>query len=395
MEISGSKKINQLGGYAFDEVNKIVAQLKKDGIKPIDFGVGDPTAETPIFVRQAVKEAIDLYASSGYPSYVGQNKYRLAIATWMQKRFGVSINPETEICSTLGSKEAVFHLPQALIDEGDIVILPSPGYPPMKTGTIFAGGQPYFVSLKAENNFLLDYNSIPEDIALQAKIIWINYPNSPTGATATKEYYQGLIAWAQKYNIIIAADEGCYIDIYFKEKPISILEVGTEGIITFYSLSKRNNMTGYRVGFVAGDPLIIEKFKKLKTNIDSGTADFIQAGAIAALEDEDHAEMMRRDYNEKRNIMLETFKDIGWPECQSQATFYLWLKVPQGQNSVSFAKELLVKELALAVTPGAWISDLDQNGFNPGENYVRFALVPPLALVKEAAQRLRAFYLKK
>lgn len=395
MIIASSEKLNKLGGYAFDEVNKIVAQLKSEGINPIDFGVGDPTSATPDFIRQSTKEALDLYASSGYPSYIGQNKYRLAIATWMQKRFSVKLDPETEICSTLGSKEAVFHLPLALINPGEIVILPSPGYPPMKTGTIFAGGIPYFVSLKEENNFLLDYNLIPEDIALKAKIIWINYPNSPTGAIANKEYYLGLIAWAQKYNIIIAADEGCYIDIYFREKPISILEVEREGIITFYSLSKRNNMTGYRVGFVAGDAKIIEKFKKLKTNIDSGTADFIQAGAISALEDEDHAEMMRNEYAEKRNIMLETFKEIGFPDCQSQATFYLWLKTPKGHNSVSFAKELLSKELAIAVTPGAWISDLDQNGFNPGENYVRFALVPPLALVKEAAQRLRAFYLKK
>lgn len=395
MNITGSEKLNKIGSYAFDEVNKIVAKLKEEGVTPIDFGVGDPTAETPKFIRNAVKDAIDIYTTTGYPSYIGQLKYRETIVGWMKRRFGVTLDPHTEICSTIGSKEAVFHLPEAFIDKGDIVILPNPGYPPMKTGTIFAGGIPYFVSLKEEDNFLLDYKSIPEDIALRAKIIWINYPNSPTGACATREYYEGLIEWAHKHNIIIAADEGCYIDIYFDKKPISILEIAKEGIITFYSLSKRNNMTGYRVGWVAGDKEIIEKFKKLKTNIDSGTPDLIQAGAIAALYDETHSEMMRSEYKEKRNIMLEAFKQAGWENCKSEATFYLWLKTPKGTNSVEFAKQLLNKKLAIVVTPGAWISDTDKDGINPGENYVRFALVPPLPEVKIAAERIKKFYSKK
>jgi len=395
MNITGSEKLNKLGNYAFDEVNKIVAKLKNEGIKPIDFGVGDPSSPTPEFVRDAVKAAIDIYTNTGYPSYIGQLKYRQIISKWMNERFGITVDPDTEVCSTIGSKEAVFNLPQAFINTDDIVILPNPGYPPMKNGTIFAGGIPYFVSLKEENNFLLDYKSIPEDIAEKAKIIWINYPNSPTGVCATKEYYQGLIDWAQKYDIIIAADEGCYIDIYFDKKPISILELSKKGIITFYSMSKRNNMTGYRVGWVAGDKDIIEKFKKLKTNIDSGTPDFVQAGAIAALNDEDHAKQMRNEYKEKRNIILEAFREAGWPECKSEATFYLWLKTPSSMNSLDFAKELLSKELAIVVTPGAWISDIDKDGFNPGDNYVRFALVPPIEEVKIAAERIKKFYNKK
>jgi LL-diaminopimelate aminotransferase len=395
MNIIGSEKLNKIGGYAFDEVDKIVAKLKENGINPIDFGVGDPSAETPEFIRNAVKEAIDSHAKSGYPSYIGGLKYRQAISEWMKKRFSIILDPEKEICSTIGSKEAVFHFPQAFINADDIVILPNPGYPPMKTGTIFAGGMPYFVSLKEENNYLLDYKSIPENIAKKAKIIWINYPNSPTGSCATKEYYKGLIDWAREHNIIIAADEGCYIDIYFDEKPRSILEISKEGIIAFYSLSKRNNMTGYRVGWVAGDVQIIDKFKKLKINIDSGTPNFIQAGAIAALSDEKHAEQMRNEYKEKRNIMLEAFRSAGWPICRSEATFYLWQKTPKGMNSVEFAKQFLSEELAIVVTPGAWISDLDENGFNPGDKYVRFALVPPLKEVKVAAERIKKFYSKK
>ena len=395
MDIKESAKLNKIGIYAFDEVNKIVAKLKQEGIKPIDFGVGDPSAPAPKFIRDSVKKGLDSYASAGYPSYIGQSEYRKTIVKWMKKRFKVSLNSETEICSTIGSKEAVFHFPQAFINPGDIVILPNPGYPPMKTGTIFAGGIPYFVSLKEEDNFLLNYKSIPEDIAKKAKIIWINYPNSPTGSCANKEYYRGLIAWAKKHNIIIAADEGCYIDIYFGKKPLSILELSKKGIITFYSLSKRNNMTGYRVGWVAGDRDIIEKFKKIKTHIDSGTADFVQAGAIAALSDEKHVKEMRALYKIKKEIMLKAFDKAGWEKCKSEATYYLWQKVPASKNSVEFARELLSKELAIVVTPGAWISDIDKDGFNPGENYIRFALVPPLKEVKEAAKRIEKFYSKK
>ncbi len=394
MIINTSENLNKLGSYAFDEVNKLVAELKDRGINPIDFGVGDPSSPTPIFVRDAVKNAVDLYATAGYPSYVGSLKYRQAISMWMKKRFSIEIDPDTEICSTIGSKEAVFHLPQAFINQGDIVILPSPGYPPMKTGTIFAGGVPYFVALKEEDDYLLNYKNIPEEIAEKAKIIWINYPNSPTGICANLEYYKGLIYWAKKHNIIIAADEGCYIDIYFDKKPISILEIAKEGIITFYSLSKRNNMTGYRVGWVSGDKNIIEKFKKLKTNIDSGTPNFIQDGAIAALDDESHAENMRNEYKEKREIMLKAFKDAKWPACTSEATFYLWQKAPRGMSSAEFAKELLGEELAIVTTPGAWISDIDDNGFNPGDKYVRFALVPSLSEVKEAAEKIKKFYCK-
>ncbi len=395
MEIIGSDKLNKLGSYAFAEVDKLVANLKIEGITPIDFGVGDPTSPTPEFIRNAVKEAVDIHANTGYPSYIGQIEYRQEIVNWMKKRFGIDLNPNTEICSTLGSKETVFNFPQAFINTDDIVILPNPGYPPMKNGAIFASGIPYFVSLKEEDGFLLNYNKIPNDIAEKAKIVWINYPNSPTGTIADLEYYQGLISWAEKYNIIIASDEGCYIDIYFDKKPHSILEITKKGIITFYSLSKRNNMTGYRVGWVAGDERIIEKLKKLKTNIDSGTPNFIQAGAIKALQDESHAEKMRKEYKEKRDIMIDAFKQTGMPECKSEATFYLWLKAPNSMNGVEFAKELLSKELAIVVTPGAWISDVDENNFNPGENYVRFALVPSLPEVKTAAEKIKNFYSKK
>ncbi len=389
MEIRTSKRLNSLRGYAFAEVDKLVAELKKRCIEVIDFGVGDPLDPTPELVRNKVKTAVDDFATAGYPSYIGSEEYRTACAEWMKRRFGISLDADQEICSTIGSKEAIFNFPKAFIDPGDTVIIPSPGYPPMKTGTLFAGGKAYFVPLLEENGFLIDFESIPEQVAKEAKIIWLNYPNSPTGVVASKKYYRELVKWAHKHDIIIAADEGCYIDIYFDEKPHSILEVESEGIITFYSLSKRNNMTGYRVGFVAGDKRIVSAFKQLKTNIDSGTPNFIQAAAIAALNDDEHIEQMRTIYGLKRDIIVSALREVGMESNPPAATFYLWQKTPNNLSSQDFARALLADKIAIVVTPGSWISDVCEGGVNPGEGFVRFALVPTLKQVEEAACRIR------
>ncbi len=390
MEIIASDHILNTGKYAFAEVDKIKGELKAKGIEAIDFGVGDPADPTPEFVREALKAGADKHATSGYPSYIGMPEFRQACADWMKSRFGVDLDANTEITSSIGSKEAIFNFPQAFVNPGDVVIIPSPGYPPMKTGTKYVGATPYFVPLLEENDYMIDYNAIPEDVAEKAKIIWTNYPNSPTGKIATRQYYEGLIEWAQKHNIIIAADEGCYIDVYLDDvKPMSILEIQKEGIITFYSLSKRNNMTGYRAGWCAGDERIIEIFKKLKTNIDSGTPNFVQEAAIAALKDENHAQEMRDQYRTKRDIMIEALQSMGLDAKPSDATFYLWVKGPEGMSSLDLAKKFLADEVAVVVTPGAWISDECEGGINPGEGYVRFALVPTVEKVKEAAERIK------
>lgn len=373
MEIKYSKNISTVKPYAFAEVDKTVSKLKSEGIKVVDFGVGDPSSPTPDFVIEALAQAAKNRASSGYPSYIGDLNFRQAAGEYLKNNFGVELDAEREITSTIGAKEAVFHFPLGFIDSGDIVICPTPGYPPYQNGTRFAGGIPYFVPLLEANNFLIDFESIPKEICEKAKIIWINYPNSPTGKCASKEWYGKLINWAHQYNIIIAADEGCYIDIYFEQKPVSILEVNREGIIAFYSLSKRNNMTGYRVGFCAGDERIISAFKKVKTNIDSGTPTFIQDVASVALRDNVHVEQMRCGYQQKMEIMTKTLSAIGLKECKSDATFYIWQKAPVGMSGVDLAKKLL--EIGVVVTPGEWISDTCEDGSNPGKNYVRFALV--------------------
>jgi len=386
MKINISKRLAGLTGYAFAEVDNEVAKLKQIGITPIDFGVGDPKEPTPEIVRNEIKKAVDKRKSSGYPSYIGTDEYRKTIAEWTRKRFGVNLDYQKEITSTIGAKEAVFNFPEAFINTGDYAIMPNPGYPPYERGTLFAEGNPYFVPLLKENNFLMDLSSIPKEIAKKSKILWINYPNNPTGATAPAEFFKEAIDFGHDNNIIVASDE-CYTEIYFSKKPSSILEFSREGVVAFQSLSKRSAMTGYRIGWVAGDENVISAFKKLKTNIDSGTPAFIQDAAIAALRDEKHVEKTRNDYKQKRNILVEALASAGLEECTPDATLYVWQKTPKGINSVDFAKKLLQKEIAIVVTPGTWISTMF-NGLNPGNDYVRFALVPTIEETRRAAERI-------
>ncbi|MFA5799910.1 MAG: aminotransferase class I/II-fold pyridoxal phosphate-dependent enzyme [Candidatus Peribacteraceae bacterium] len=385
MQIRPSKLVAGTAPYAFAEMEKQVARLKERGVRVIDFGVGDPRDPTPSFVIEALSQGAVQHAASGYPSYEGSPAFRCACAAYMQRRFGITLDPETEILATIGSKEAVFHFPFGIIEPGEIVLCPTPGYPPYKTGTRFAGGTPYFVPLLEEKGFLIDVEAIPQDILARARILWTNYPNSPTGATAPRAWLEKLHAWAQKHQIIIAADEGCYIDLFFGEKPASQLETGKDGIIAFYSLSKRNTMTGYRVGFCAGDARLIAALRKVKTNADSGVPWFIQEAAIAALDDDRYIEDARHSYARKRDIMTGALRQCGLPPCQADATFYLWQKAPPGLSGLDMAKAFL--DIGIVVTPGEWLSDSTDDGSNPGKGYVRFALVSDLEEIREAVGR--------
>ena len=384
-----STRLNSIGVYAFAEVDKKVAELQSKGIQPIDFGVGDPTIPTPEIVREATKKAIDRRKSSGYPSYTGSREFREAVSAWVKKRFDISMDPEKEISSTIGSKEAVFNFHEGFVNPGDYVICPSPGYPPYTRGTLFAEGIPFQVPLLARNNFLIDFDDIPAKIAEKTKIIWLNYPNSPSGAVATEEYYKQAVEFAHKHNIIIASDEA-YSEIYYTEEPpISVLNVCREDIIVFNSLSKRSAMTGYRIGWVMGDPTLVDIFRKIKTNIDSGTPTFVQDGAIAALSDEEHVKKSRKEYRKKRDILCNALTEIGLEDSHPDATLYVWQKVPEGMTSVEFAALLLQENIALVTTPGSWISHVTHNNMNPGEGYVRFALVPSVSDTELAAEKLK------
>jgi LL-diaminopimelate aminotransferase len=388
MEIVASRRVRSIGGYPFAEVDQEVARLKERGIRPIDFGVGDPTVPTPAFIREACRRGLEERACSGYPSYVGAKEYREAVAAWLRKRFGVSLDPQTEICSNIGAKEAVFHFAEAFVDPGDLVLAPSPGYPPYSRGTLFAEGKTYFYPLLAENRYLPDFSRIPGEVARAAKILWLNYPQNPTGACAPPELFREAIRFCHEHGIILASDEA-YTEIYYGDPPLSVLQFEIEGVVAVHSLSKRSAMTGYRVGFLAGDRRIIDVFKKVKTNVDSGTPTFIQDAAIAALSDETHVAEMREEYRQKRDILVDALEAAGLPRCAPEATLYIWQRAPEGMGSVDLARRLLAPEVAIVTTPGAWVSDLCEGGVNPGEGYVRFALVPSLEETRLAAEKIR------
>jgi LL-diaminopimelate aminotransferase len=388
MDIVASRRVRGIGGYAFAEVDREVEKLRERGIEPTDFGVGDPTDPTPEVVRRACQEAVDRHARSGYPSYVGAPAFREAVAAWTARRFGVALDPKTEVCSTIGSKEAVFHFHEGFVDPGDLVLCPNPGYPPYYRGTLFAEGEPFPIPLRAEEDFLPDLEKIPADIVRRARVLWINYPNSPSGKVAPAAYLERAVAFARRHGIVLCSDEA-YSEIYFTaEAPRSALEFGKEGVLVFQSLSKRSAMTGYRVGWVAGDRRIVDVVKKVKTNIDSGTPSFVQDAAIAALADEQHVIAMRDEYRRRRDALCAGLARAGLPDCAPEGTIYVWQRLPEGVASVDFAKRLLAPEIAIVCTPGAWISQAQADGRNPGEGHVRFALVPSLEATRAAAEKL-------
>lgn len=387
MEVHGSKRLNSLGVYAFAAINEKVEELKAQGLTPVDFGVGDPTLPTPELIRRATIDGVERWKSGGYPPYVGTMEFRQKVADWNRQRFGIDLNPATEICSSIGSKEGIFNFPEAILDPGDLVLIPDPGYPPYARGTLFAEGEPYYVPILAQNDFLPDLDSIPADVAKRAKIFWLTQPNSPTGKVASPDYMKRWIAFCQKHDIIAASDEA-YTEIYFGEPPHSALEYGRDGVVVFQSLSKRSAMTGYRIGWVAGDERIIKLFCKVKTNVDSGTPLFVQDAAVAALSDEKHVDAMRDSYRELRDLLVEAFVDAGCPRCEPEAAMYIWQRAPEGVTAMQFAEALLDPRIAAVTVPGELLC-LDPSKHEDGCPFVRLALVPTPEECQRVAQAIR------
>jgi LL-diaminopimelate aminotransferase len=390
MDIQPSTRVSSIGVYAFAAVDAKVADLKAQGISPIDFGVGDYQDPTPPLIRKACKKAVDEHASDGYPSYIGAQTYREAVAAWLRKRFNVNLDPRTQIASTIGSKEGIFNFHEGFVNPGDMVICPSPGYPPYKRGTLFAEGTAYFVPVTHKNKCRYDFKKIPPDVAAKARIMWVTTPSSPLGYVADLDFLKAAYEFCQKNQIILASDEA-YSELYFTpDAPPSALQVAAgndfDGCVQFHSLSKRSIMTGWRVGWVAGDKRIVDVFKKVKTNIDSGTPNFVQDAAIAALADEKHVEKLRRTVKRKRNLICTALRKAGLKNCKNPAGLYLWQKAPEGMSGEQFATALIEK-CHVVTTPGEWISD-EVDGENPGAGHVRFAFVPPMDQVKEAAERI-------
>ena len=388
MTVRPSKNIESLPGYAFAEVGKIVADLRAQDVHVLDFGVGDPSAPTPKVIRERGQAAIDEFASSGYPSYIGSVEFRTAVAAWVERRYAVLVDPAKHVSATIGSKESIFHMPLAFVDPGDVVISPNPGYPPFTRGTTFAGGENWTYPVLADNDFLPDLGAIPDHVLDRTKMLWINYPNSPTGKVAPLEFFEEAAKFCRLRDILLVSDEA-YGDLWYGDVvPPSALQTGLENVISVFSLSKRSNMTGWRSGFVVGDADAVGYFRKLKTNIDSGTPDFVRAASITALEERTHVAAARADYLEKRNLLSLAFTGIGLPNCAPEGTMFMWQRIPEGMTSVDFAKKLLHPEIAVVVTPGTWLSSIQPNGIDPGEGYVRLAMVPDVSACREAAIRI-------
>ncbi len=378
-----ARRIEVLPPYLFAELDRRKQEKIEQGVDVIDLGVGDPDLPTPEPIVEALKRAAENPDNHKYPSYVGMKAYRSAVADWYKRRFDIELNPDSEVIALIGSKEGVAHFPLAFVDAGDVVLCPDPAYPVYKIGTIFAGGEPYTMPLKEENDFLPDLGSIPQDIVERAKIIWVNYPNNPTSADATEDFYKDLIKWAKKHNIIVASDNA-YSEIYTGDrKPLSILQIeGAKDIaIEFHSLSKTYNMTGWRIGMAVGNEELVKALGKVKTNIDSGQFNAVQEAGITALNmPEEELDKLRAIYRERREVMTKALKKLGLKPLESDVTFYIWTRVPEGYSSADFVGRL-IDEAGIVCTPG--------NGFgDAGEGYFRISLTVPTERLLEASKRI-------
>jgi LL-diaminopimelate aminotransferase len=377
-----SERLKKIPPYLFVELDRLKNEKLKEGADVIDLGIGDPDIPTPREIVEVAQRALEKPENHRYPANPGSLFFRKACADYMKRRFGVTFDPESEVLALIGSKEGIAHLPLAFVNPGDVVLCPDPAYPVYHLGTIFTHGEPYYMPLTWENDFLPDFGKIPEEVLRKTKILWLNYPNNPTGACATKEFYQEAIKLAKKYDFVVACD-AAYVELYYEERPLSIFEVegAKEIAIEFHSLSKTFCMTGWRIGFACGKREIVQALAKVKSNIDSGVFTAIQeAGAYALSNLESLVPPLKKVFEERRNFLGKELKNLGFEFKLTKATFYLWVKVPEGYTSSEFCKKLL-KELAIVVTPG--------NGFGTfGEGYFRIALTVGVERLKEAIKRL-------
>ena len=386
MHINQSDRLKQLPVYLFAEIDKLKSQVKARGVDIISFGIGDPDLPTPKAIVDVLKKESEIDANQKYPSYEGLLKFRESVSNWYKKRFNITLDPETEVLSLIGSKEGIGHLPLAFINPGDVVLIPDPGYPVYRAGTIFAGGIPYIMPLKEENDFLPDFSIIPNDILKKAKLMFLNYPNNPTSASADRHFFNEVVKFA-KTNEIIVAHDFAYSEVYTGEKGNdSFLEAnGAKEIgIEFHSLSKTFNMTGFRIGFAAGNEEIIKGLGAVKTNLDSGVFQAIQLAGAYGLDNELKAvEDNNKIYKKRRELLVSGLEKLGYKVYKSDATFYVWAHVPKtGMTSKDFAVSLL-NETGIIVTPG---SGFGENG----EGFVRFSLTLSENRIKEALVRMGA-----
>ncbi|MFC1990913.1 LL-diaminopimelate aminotransferase [Chloroflexota bacterium] len=373
-----ARRIEKLPPYLFVEINKKIAEKRAKGEEIITFAIGDPDIPTPPHIIDRLCQAAQDPVNHRYPETFGLPALRQAIAGWYEKRFGVSLDPEKEVLPLLGAKEGIAHIAFCFIDPGDTALVPDPGYPVYSISVTLAGGRPYYIPLRENNNYLPNLNNIPDYILKGTRLLWINYPNNPTGAIAELDFFNKVVEFAKQHDIMVCHDAPYTEVAYDGYKPVSFLqangarEVGVE----FHSLSKSYNMTGWRIGMVAGNDMMVNALNTLKSNLDSGIPQAIQYAAIEALNGpQDCIEEHNNIYQQRRDLVVETLNNIGLEARTPKASLYVWAKVPDGYNCVDFTADLL-DQVGVAVTPGLGY------GKN-GEGYVRLSLtIPDAALVK-------------
>src|SRR5262245_29990202 len=384
LTIKKAKRINELPPYLFAEIDRRKREALSRGVDLIDLGIGDPDIPTPSAIVEKLLEGASKPANHRYPSSQGMAEFREAVAAWYHNRFNVKLDAAKEVVSLIGSKEGIGNMAVAFVDPGDIVLVASPCYPVYHIGTAFSGGKNYFLPLTKENHFLPDLSAIPADVARQAKLLWINYPNNPTAAVADRDFYQRVIDFANKYNVIVCHD-AAYTEMGYDDyRPMSFLELdgAREVGIEFHSLSKTFNMTGWRIGMAVGNADLVGGLAQAKSNLDSGIFQAVQEAGIEALKlAETIVAPSRKIYQERRDILVDGLRAIGLECDKPKATFYVWVACPRGLSSADFTAKLL-DEAGVVTTPG--------NGFgDAGEGYVRFTVCVEKERLREVAESIR------
>ncbi len=384
VEVAKADRLLWIPPYLFDKMDQLRRKMEAEGKDVINLSIGDPDQPTPQPIIEALSEAAQESWRHRYPPYEGLKEFRQAVVNWYQKRFGVSLHPETEVLALIGSKEGIAHLPLALLNPGDVALVPDPAYTVYQAATIFAGGMPYYLPLLSSRHFLPDLKAVDRQVARKAKLLFINYPNNPTGAVASEEFFEEVIKFAQDNSLIVCHD-AAYTEIaYDGYRPPSLLQFGggkTVGI-EINSLSKPYNMTGWRIGYAVGNARIISYLRELKTNVDSGVFGAIQhAGAVALDKCQNHIQHIVNIYQKRRDILVEGLDKLNWKVEKPRATFYVWAAVPPDYTSLQLAT-LLLEKAAIVVTPGT--------GFGKnGEGYIRFSLTTDQERLREAVDRIK------
>ncbi len=383
MPFEPSDRLQALPPYLFIEIDRKRREAIAAGEDVINLGVGDPDQPTPEFIRKRMVTALDDPRNHRYPFDEGVPEFREQAAAFMDHRFGVPVDWKTELITLIGTKEGLGHLPLAVVNPGDPVLIPQPAYPVYQAASILAGGMPHHLPLTEDHEFLPDLSAVPSDVAKKASLMFLNYPNNPTAACASIEFFTEAVEFARTNDLIICQD-AAYTELYFDQRPHSILEVpGAKDVaIELHSLSKTFNMTGWRLGWAVGNADVITALAKVKGNMDSGQFNAIQEAGVEALEHADHVEVKANldIYRERRDVLVDGLEGLGFGVRKPQATFYVWARCPKGLESMAVAERVL-EEASVVLIPGI--------GFGaPGEGYVRAALTVPAERIDEAIKRM-------